>query len=408
MNGQFLNLSAYHEADIFDPVSGAEMTYESLCRVLPPSLARLELSTDKSVNIPGEVAAAFSRYRPTPLFRARNFERAIGTDCEIYIKDEGASPTGNHKANSAYFIAYQCKQDGVNLIATETTGNWGIALAMAGKDFGVRVVCFLDHESHIERPNRKLLMEESGAEVVIVEPDESQKVNDPLTLTADAAIDYVRDRDGSYYIFGSVYSYFTIPQSVIGLEIRDQLQQSGRYPDIIVGNCGGGANLLGTSAAFFAGMMESERKVKVVSAEAESCPILSEGKMGLYSVDTRKFYPLIRTYGIEGLKDGTYIGGLGATVVASPVAFFHSQGLVEVNRFSSTEAMSAAEMFYDTEGKLVALETSYAIAAVVKQARENQRKTIVVNISSGETDRQFYTHTLNECRMQFKDERAVI
>ena len=57
-----------------------------------------------------------TNYRETPLFRARNFEKAIGTTCEIYIKDEGKTPSGNHKMNSAYLIAYLCAKDGIRTI----------------------------------------------------------------------------------------------------------------------------------------------------------------------------------------------------------------------------------------------------------------------------------------------------
>jgi tryptophan synthase beta subunit len=66
--------------------------------------------------------------------------------------------------------------------------------------------------------------------------------------------------------------------------------------------------------------------------------------------------------------------------------------MIEANRFSSDEAQNAAEIFYKSEGMLVALETGYTMAAIIKQARENDKKIIVANISSGDTDKQFYTN----------------
>jgi len=390
MLNKFLNLNTYNKSHLFEPLQQKEINQDKLSRVLPPSLAKLELSSEKFIDIPRDVFDIYSTYRPTPLYRARELEKAIGTTCEVYIKDEGATPTGNHKINSAYLIAYLCRKDGIKTVATETTGNWGIALAMAAKRFGIKTVCFLDYESHLERPNRKALMEGFGADVVIVEPPANQEVKDLLTLSANAAIEFTKRSKGAYYIFGSVYSYFIIPQSVIGLEIKSQLVELDRYPDIVIGTCGGGANLLGTSGVFLADTIDEKRKARIVSAEAESCPILSEGKMGLYSIDTLKYYPLIRTYGLEGLRDGDYVGGLGSTVVASSVAYFHSRGLIDVNRFNSEEAMKAAEIFHKSEGKLIALETGFTMAAVIKQARENHNKVIVANISSGETDKKFY------------------
>jgi len=392
MLNKFLNLKAYHQSDLFDPSSEKGMNLDDLSRVLPHSLAELELSTKKYIDIPKEVSDIYSTYRPTPLFRARKLEKTIDTNCEIYIKNEGAAPTGNHKANSAYLIAYLCKKDGIKTIATETTGNWGLALAMAGRQFGVEVVCFLDYESHIERPNRKSLMEQLGAQVIKVEPQDNEKVKDLLTLSANAAIEFTKQTPGVYYIFGSVYGYFIIPQSVIGLEIKTQLRRLNKYPDIVIGACGGGANLLGTAAPFLADIIDEKRNIRIVSAEAEGCPILSEGKIGLHSIDSLRYYPLLKTYGIDQLKPDGYVGGLGSTVVASSVSFFHSIGMIVVNKFNSEEAKNAAEMLYRSEGILVALETSYTMAAIIKQARQNDNKVIVANISSGDTDKQFYSN----------------
>jgi len=152
-----------------------------------------------------------ANYRETPLFRARNFEKAIGTTCEIYIKDEGKTPSGNHKMNSAYLIAYLCAKDGIRTIVTETTGNWGIALALAANDFGLTVMCIIDEESNQARPNRKSIMEGFGAIVRVVTLDEYHK--DLLTLSTDKAIEYTKTLKNAVYIYGSVYGYFVIPQS---------------------------------------------------------------------------------------------------------------------------------------------------------------------------------------------------
>ncbi len=391
MVSRYLNLKAYHQSDLYHPHGEKEMGLDDLSEILPPSLAKLELSKDKYIDIPEEISDTYSTFRPTPLTRVRELERAIDTSCEIYVKNEGLTPTGNHKANSAYPIAFLCKRDGVAAIATETTGNWGIALAVAGRRFGVEVVCFLDHESHAQRPDRKSAMEELGAEVVVVQPRENQKTRDLLTLSADAAIEFTKQSRGVYYVFGSVYGYFVIPQSVIGLEIKNQLEKLNRYPDVVVGTCGGGASLLGTAAVFLADIVDENGGAKIVSAEAESCPVISEGRMGIYSIDTQQYYPMLKTYGIDELKNGGYVGGLGSTVVASSVAFFHSQGMIDVNRFSADDARNAAETLYKSEGILVALESGYTVAAVIKQARDNDNKVIVANVSSGDRDRQFYT-----------------
>lgn len=349
----------------------------------------MELSRNHTIPIPREVRDVFAEFRPTPLFRAEAFEKAIESDCEIYIKDEGATFSGNHKANSAFFIACLCKQDGIETITTETTGNWGIALALACNHFKIKLICFIDEESHRLRPDRKTEMERVGAEVIVVQLDQTH--SDLLTLSADSAITYTRNLKNATYVFGSVYGYFIIPQTIIGLEAKHQLEQLGKYPDILVGSCGGGANILGTSSAFIADALTTGRDIEVFSAEADSCPILSQGKPGFYSIDSQNYYPDIYTYGLDGLlNNSSYIGGLGSTIVAPAVYQFHSNGLIKSQTYSPEEARLAADIFRTSQGKYVALETGYQLAATIQKAKENSGKVILVNISSGNNDTQFY------------------
>jgi len=385
----YLNINSYFDYQLLEQSTKKSLTREEIIQLIPPSLAELELSKEKHIPIPEEVLNVYAQYRSTPLFRAVAFEQAIGTDCEIYIKDEGKTHSGNHKANSAYLIAYMCKRDGIKTITTETTGNWSTALAKAANHFGIEVLCFIDEESNRLRPDRVKIMEDAGAKTIVVPLDEEHQ--DLLTLSADAAITYTKTLSNSAYIFGSVYGYFVIPQTIIGLEAKEQLKQIDRYPDIVVGSCGGGANILGTASVFIADKLDGGKEVEIFSAEATSCPILTEGKWGHYSIDSQSYYPLIHTYGLDGLlNDGKYIGGLGSTIVAPAVSYFHSQNIIQAKTFTSEEAKQAASLFYQSEQKLVALETGYQLAGVIHKAKTNSNKVILVNISSGENDRKIY------------------
>lgn len=372
------NLYAHCGTAVLDPRTRQPISVERLREVLPPSLAELELSREPRYRLPEPVRELYATYRPTPLARAERFERAIGTECEIYVKDEGRTPTGNHKANSAILIAYLCRRDGIETVVTETTGNWGLALARACSSFGVRTVCFIDAESDAQRPDRSVLMREAGAEVVVVPPDEAH--GDLLTLSADAAIAHTRRMEGAVYIFGSVYNYFLTPQTIIGAEAREQLGDA--YPDVVVGSCGGGANLLGTAGAFIVDHLESGRPVEVVCAESEHCPIVSGGVLGQYSIDTAGVYPMLETYGLPGLLSDEYIGGLGSTIVAQPVAELHRRGLISPVTLTAKAATEAARIFQETEGCGVALETGYQLAAAIRVARTNSGRRILLNISS--------------------------
>lgn len=375
-----LNLNAYCPGRVLDPSTGEAITYERLVDVLPPSLAEMELSDSPTLPVPEELRDEFSGYRPTPVFRADKFAAAIGNDCTVFAKDEGGTPSGNHKMNSALWIAYHCARDGVKTITTETTGNWGLALAMAAARFDQHVVCFIDEASAAARPDRYRLMRDAGAEVMVVGPDDDEAGYDPLVLSADRAVTYTRNRDDARYIFGSVYNYFILPQTLTGSELIQQV--AGETVDVVVGSCGGGANLLGVAAAFLAQRVETGSGPRVLSAESDQCPIITKGQQGKYSIDEQGYYPALRTYGLDRLLGDEYIGGLGSTLVAAPVAHFHEQGLIEGITISAEQAGEAARLFARTEGRRVALETGYQLAAVVEEAKRTPGCSLLVNVSS--------------------------
>ena len=377
---EYLNVNAYFDYSL-TILPGSEAG-------IPRALYNFETTRATAIPIPAEVLSIYSRFRPTRLFRARHFEKALGTNCEIFIKDESTTPTGNHKANSAYLIAYLCGREGIRELTTETTGNWGVALAIAARDFGMRSTSFLDEVSNRQRPGTRRAIESRGGKVVIVKLDDRH--HDLLKLSADAAIGATRMRHDAAYVFGSVYGYFVIPQSIMGVEAHHQLAAIGKYPDVVVGSCGGGANLLGIAAPFLIEKLAVGREVSIVSAESENCPILSTSRLGYYSVDSLGYYPALHTYGLDGLSDAEYIGGLGSTIVASAAAHFHHLGLIRATVMTSRHAQEAAGIFQRTEGIRVALETAYQLAAVADESRRMDNGVILANISSGENDAEFY------------------
>ena len=379
-----INLNYFTGTHVLDPVSKAPIGQSRLAEVFPPSLAEIELSKDREFAVPEELRDALSDFRPTPVFEAKEFAGAIGGGSRVFIKDEGATPSSNHKMNSALWIAYHCARDDVRTVTTETTGNWGIALALAAQRFGIEVICYIDEHSVRARPDRSELMTKAGARVVVVKDEDAD--GDPLVLSADRAVRATRDLEGARYIFGSVYNYFIAPQTVSGIEAREQL--ADLPPDLVVGSCGGGANLLGIASAFLAQRIEQGSGPEVLCAESELCPIVSEGVPGQYSIDQHGYYPLLETYGLPRLLGSDYIGGLGSTIVAAPVAEFHRTGLIKTMTFSADDARGAAALFEQTEGRRVALETGYQLAAVARAAREGAAGRILVNIST--VDRSSY------------------
>lgn len=374
-----LNINSFIDYKVYSH-DGIPLSLANLSKLIPPSLASIELSRQQYIQLPQSILSSLANFRPTPLFRAKAFEKTLGHDHKIYIKDEGATPTGNHKSNSAICIIGWCKSDGIKTITTETTGNWGLALARAAQQSGIKVVCFMDTISHQLRPDRKKAIEAAGSEVVLVAA--GQKCNDLLSLSADAAIERTKAIPDAAYIFGSVYGYFLIPQSMIGLEAMQQLREESDYPDIVIGSCGGGANLMGLAAPFLAESITGGRQIIVFSAEAHECPILTQGIFGIHGIDENGFFPRLATLGITGIDHGRYIGGLGSTIVATSVANFLERGMIHAACFSGSAAQDASSQFFAAEGRRVALETSYQLAALVSIARSTRGKTFLLAISS--------------------------
>src|SRR5438046_3919518 len=130
-------------------------------------LIKQVVATDREIEIPDPVRDAYKLYRPSPLYRARQLEKALDTPAHIYYKYEGVSPSGSHKPNTALAQAFYNKEQGVTRIATETgAGQWGSAMAFAGAHCGLEVKVYMVRASYDQKPYRRILMETYGAEVV--------------------------------------------------------------------------------------------------------------------------------------------------------------------------------------------------------------------------------------------------
>ncbi len=122
-----------------NPATNEPLQAEDMFPIFAEELCRQELNTsDTWIEIPEEVREMYKFYRPTPLVRAYEFEKALGTNTHIYFKNESVNPLGSHKLNSAIPQAYYCSKEGVTNVTTETgAGQWGAALSYAAKLFGI-------------------------------------------------------------------------------------------------------------------------------------------------------------------------------------------------------------------------------------------------------------------------------
>ena len=114
------------------PVTHKPLTPEDLAPLFPMELIKQEVSSEPWIEIPDEVREIYKLWRPSPLHRAYNLEKAIGAKSRIYYKNESIGPAGSHKVNTAIPQAYYNKKEGVKKLTTETgAGQWGSALSFA-------------------------------------------------------------------------------------------------------------------------------------------------------------------------------------------------------------------------------------------------------------------------------------
>ncbi len=380
-----------------NPATGQPITPDMLAPVFPMNLIEQEVSTERWIDIPDEVIERLLIWRPTPLHRARSLEKALGTPARIYFKNEGVSPAGSHKPNTALAQAYYNKAFGIKRIATETgAGQWGSALAFACNQFGLECKVYMVRISYNQKPYRRMLMETWGAKCV---PSPSTDTNAGRKFLAEspehpgslgiaiseAIEDAVTSKDTRYSL-GSVLNHVLLHQTIIGLETQKQLAMINEYPDIIIGCAGGGSNFAGLSLPFVRDKING-KEVKIIAAEPASCPTLTKGPYAYDFGDTAETTPLLpmHSLGHGFVPAPIHAGGLRYHGMAPIVSRLLVDRLIEARAYSQLETFAAGVTFARTEGTVPAPETNHAIACTIEEAKkakdEGKEKVILFNWS---------------------------
>ena len=157
------------------PGTGEPITPADLAAIFPPALIEQEVSPERWIPIPDEVLRIYQLWRPSPLHRAYNLEKALKTPARIYYKNESVSPAGSHKPNTAVAQAYYNKAAGIKRLATETgAGQWGCALSLACNFFAMECTVYMVKVSYHQKPYRRSLMHIWGASVYPSPTDRTQ------------------------------------------------------------------------------------------------------------------------------------------------------------------------------------------------------------------------------------------
>ncbi len=397
-----------------DPETNEPVSPEKLAVIFPEPLIEQEMSSQRWIDIPEEVLKIYALWRPTPLVRARRLEEMIGTPARIYYKYEGASPTGSHKPNTAVAQAYYNKISGTKRLTTETgAGQWGSALSFAGHVFGLDVRVYMVKVSYYQKPYRKTLMRIWGADVVpspseLTESGRKILQQDPdspgsLGIAISEAVEDAVKNDDTRYALGSVLNHVMLHQTVIGLEVKKQIEKAGeKYPDVLIGCVGGGSNFAGFSYPFLMDKLNGDASPEVYAVEPESCPTLTRGEYRYDYGDSAGLTPLLKMYtlGHDFVPPPIHAGGLRYHGNSPSLSLLVRTGFITPVAYNQLEVFEAAVMFAKAEGLVPAPETAHAVKKAIDEAvkakDEGKEKVIVFNFSGhGLLDLAAYEAFLN-------------
>ena len=390
------------------PGTGQPIGPGDLAPLFPMAVIMQEVSTERYIEIPGEVREIYRQWRPSPLYRARRLERALGTPAKIYYKYEGVSPTGSHKPNTAVPQAFYNAQEGVKRITTETgAGQWGSSLAFAGQIFGLEIDVYMVKVSFQQKPYRRGLMEAFGARCVASPSTETASgrailaehpdSTGSLGIAISEAVEMAAQREDTKYALGSVLNHVLMHQTIIGEETLLQMELAGDEPDVLVGCTGGGSNFSGLVFPYLGRKLRGGRDVRVVAVEPSACPTLTKGRYAYDFGDTAHLTPLVKmhTLGSAFVPPGFHAGGLRYHGMAPLVSHVQELGLIESRAYTQTQVFEAGVAFARAEGILPAPEANHAVKGVIDEAlrckEEGVGQTILFNLCGhGHFDMQAY------------------
>ena len=328
--------------------------------------------------------------RPSLLYYAEKMTKDLG-GAKIYFKREDLNHTGSHKINNVLGQALLAKKMGKTRIIAETgAGQHGVATATAAALLGLECEIFMGKEDTIRQALNVYRMELLGAKVHAVE-------SGTMTLK-DAVNECMREWtnrvDDTLYVLGSVMGPHPFPmivrdfQSVISKEARQQiLEKEGRLPDVVMACVGGGSNAMGTFYNFI-----NDKDVRLIGCEAaghgvdadKTAATMATGTLGIFH--GMKSYFCQNEYG-QIAPVYSISAGLDYPGVGPEHAHLKDIGRAEYVPVTDEEAVNAFEYIARTEGIIAAIESSHAVAHLMKIAPTMSKDQIIICCLSGRGDK---------------------
>ncbi len=382
---------------VLHPGTGQPVGPDDLAPLLPMGCIEQEVSTQREIPIPEGVLEKYLIWRPTPLYRAYALEKYLDTPAKIYFKNEGVSPAGSHKPNTAVPQVYYNKMEGTKRLYTETgAGQWGSALSYACALYGMPCQVFMVKVSFNQKPFRRVMMETWGAKCVPSPSTETQVgrnilEKDPdnpgsLGIAISEGVEKVVQDPEAKYSLGSVLNHVLLHQTINGLECQKQMAIAGDYPDVIIGCSGGGSNFGGIMMPFARDKING-KDIDIIAVEPTSCPSMTRGPFAYDFADTAQMTPLLpmHTLGHNFMPPSIHAGGLryhGNAPINSQLLL---DGIIRAEAVPQLETFQAAITFARTEGFITAPETNHAVAVTIREAikakEEGKEKVILMNWS---------------------------
>ena len=399
---------------VLHPGTMQPVTPDFLSVLFPMNLIMQEVSPERWIEIPEPVREVYKLWRPTPMYRALRLEKALDTPAHIYYKYEGVSPVGSHKPNTAVPQAFFNKEAGTKALTTETgAGQWGSALAMACNFFGIDLEVYMVKVSYGQKPYRRIIMENFGAQVYASPTDRTQfgksvLAQDPnspgsLGMAISEAVEVAATSNGAKkYSLGSVLGHVLLHQTVNGLEALQQMEMAGEYPDMVIGCAGGGSNFAGFTYPFLWKKFTEKKNIQVIAVEPASCPSMTKGQYTFDFGDSAAMAPILKMYtlGHTFIPPGIHAGGLRYHGMATSVSALVHHGDIEARAVAQLATFEAAVQFSKAEGIIPAPESAHAIRVAIDEAlackKSGQKKVIAFNLSGhGHFDMMAYESYLH-------------
>ena len=358
-----------------------------------------EFATERYIKIPTEVRELYMQMgRPSPLFRATRLEEYLGTPAKIYYKREDTSPTGSHKLNSAIPQAYFAKKEGVERLTTETgAGQWGTALSLACNLLDLECTVYMVKVSFNQKPDRKNIMNIYNGNV-FASPSENTKIGreilaqnpdhpGSLGVAISEAMEEALENDEVKYTLGSVLNHVMLHQTIIGQELKKQLEIADEEPDVMIACAGGGSNFAGSLFPFIKDKIAGKSDTQFIAVEPSACPTLTKGSYEYDFGDVNGFTPMLKmfTLGHDFVAPSVHAGGLRYHGMSPQVSLLTKEGYIEPRSAHQRDVFEAGITFARNEGILPAPETTHAIKVAIDEAlkckQTGEEKTIVMNFS---------------------------